>query len=106
MSRVGDLTIESIIRKYEHRQQALRSDLDAQDRPKGDFPLPSGASTPEFSFTIGRTEINRKLEDEERIQRTQKKQEGRMREEEGSFSTDRESILRQLEQAEERLARS
>lgn len=76
MSRVNDLTIESIIRKYEHRQQLLKHDLDAQDtaRPKGDLVLCSGVSTPEFSFTIGRAEINRKLEDEERIQRTQKKQ--------------------------------
>jgi hypothetical protein len=110
MSRAGDLTIEGIIKKYEHRQQALKEDLKQTDsidtaRPRGDPIMASGASTPEFSHTVNRKEINRKLEDEERIQRTQKKEERR---EEASFSTERDlqAVLLQLGEAEERLARS
>jgi hypothetical protein len=66
MAKVGDLSVENIIKKYENRQQRLLSDIakesDSQDtaRARGDG---SGASTPEFKGTINRREINKKLED-------------------------------------------
>jgi hypothetical protein len=68
MAKVGDLSVENIIKKYENRQQRLLSDIakesDSQDtaRARGDG-LGSGASTPEFKGTINRREINKKLED-------------------------------------------
>lgn len=66
MSKAVDLTIDAIIKKYEHRQQALRSginivetdSLDTARLQRGE----SGLSTPEFSFTVGKKEIGRKME--------------------------------------------
>lgn len=116
--KVGDLTIDAIIRKYEHRQNRLLSDIAGEKEGESTVRAREGAglsgvSTPEFSNTISRRDISRKLEnaEEEHIQRTQKKQDHlRVREEEAvSFSTDRkdlEAVLRQLEETEERLARS
>lgn len=70
MSRVNDLTIEGIIKKYENRQQKLRTDCskenDFQETARArEGTIASGVSTPEFSNTINRREITKKMEDAE-----------------------------------------
>jgi hypothetical protein len=81
MSKVADLTIEGIIRKYENRQERLISDISRERSDEIDTArnsdeqlhlAKSGLSTPEFSNTVNRKEINRNLE--EIYEKTHKKQ--------------------------------
>ncbi len=119
MSQGDDFSIDGIIKKYESRQQELTHQLKHQkycrtvEKELGE-PSRSEVSTPEFNSTIDRKGLARQLNFEASQARTHKKQERREGEGEAAEVTfrlnserkDYEKVLRQLDQTEERLARS